>query len=170
MNYNLQRAINELRPTIFNRPYPRLYSDPAVTLTYPGIGQSIKIHSMIVPLRGSKIGNYEVKKKVDDAILQEEVIGSGKISLTDVQDTEISDQPKDKASLDLKTDSLTEPNISEGLKYSFLHPKIEIGKVVYPKKSDQEKKRKLETSDGDSDKKAKILKGKSPTNHKFQFY
>jgi len=166
MNYNLQRAINELRPTIFNRPYPRLYSDPAVTLTSPGIGQAIKIHSMIVPLRSSKIGNYEVKKKVDDAILQEEIIGSGKISLTNVKDTDVSDHPKDNSAL--KSDPLIEPNLSDGLKYSFLHPKIEIGKIVYPKNT--ERKRKLPMSEDDNNQKAKTLKSKNPINHKFQFY
>ena len=65
MEYSISKAIQNLRPTITKRAYPRLSPTPARNIVFPGFGHIIRKTNYIVLLPNHH-NIYQVSKKIEE--------------------------------------------------------------------------------------------------------
>ena len=149
MDFRVQQSVNNFG-FLAKQYFPKWNSAPSKTFTNPGLGQIAPLYRFYAPLTTKKSFPNEVVMKIDSEDIPP-MTGTGVVE-PNISDTKEGDN-------EVKSHKL-----SDGVLYSFMHPKIETDKIVFelPKK---EKKRSALNS-GPEPKKAKIAKNMS---HKFQF-
>lgn len=153
MEYSLLKAISPQLPYLKSHtPYVQLSPYPAKDLVNPGIGQATRIFSFYVPL--SSISNpYEINK-VESSKINQEGYGEGETNNFNLeQPTSITNNTNNETLMDDKNDNVSLEkemskndidnvvSLSPGLKESFQHPTIKIGKsLILPSKTKITKK------------------------------
>ena len=146
MDYKVQKWMNNFG-FVSKQSYPRLSSAPAKTFIDPGIARIAPLHQLYVPLTSKKSFTHEISKQISHAT--EPMMGTGLI------------EPEVPSGENKK--------LSDGVLYSFMHPKIETDKIIFETKSKQLKRTPTKMSTETiaiEPKKAKLEKKMS---HKFQF-
>lgn len=148
MDFRVQQSVNHFG-FLTKQYFPRWNSAPGKTFTNPGLGQIAPLYRFYAPLTSKKSFPNQLVMKIDSED-NAQMTGTGLVE-PDIDDSTTS------------ADELRSNKLSEGVLYSFKHPKIETDKIVFETK--KEKKRSSLPS-GPEPKKAKIAKNIS---HKFQF-
>lgn len=170
MDYNFQRALNALTPTISNHVIPKLTSTPARILINPGIGgQVTHLYPFYVPILTNRNIPYEIKKQVAP-IGNEEQVGEGQNSESNKEpEPEISSLP---STLEENNESELSPSnekangkMSAGVAFAFKHPAISTDKLVFNRSKPKKQMNPIESRL--PIKKAKM--SESAIKHKFQF-
>ena len=149
MDYKVQKWMNNFA-FLSKQSFPRLSSAPAKSFIDPGVARIAPLHHIYVPLTSKKSFTHEISKQINIDENQP-MAGTGLIE-PEVKTPEppLSDETK---------------KLSEGVLYSFMHPKIETDKIVFETKARQ-LKRAPTTKETLEAKKPKVEKKMS---HKFQF-
>ena len=149
MDYKVQKWMNNFA-FLSKQSYPRLSSVPAKTFIDPGIARIAPLHQLYVPVTAKKSFTHEISKEIS-VNETEPMAGTGLIQ-PEVPSKTLSGEPK---------------NLSDGVLYSFLHPKIETDKIIFEAKPKQLKRAPNKTAKETIEpKKPKIEKKMA---HKFQF-
>jgi len=136
---------------ISKQSFPRLSNAPAKVLINPGLAQIAPLYHVFVPISSRPHGAHEIIKNVN-----------------------ISHQNNPEI-IEMTGSGLVEPDIvppkkelSPGVLYSFLHPKIETDKITFEISKKPERKRSADNvklEEASESKKPKLSK----VSHKFQF-
>ena len=155
MDYKVQKWMNNFS-FLSKQSFPRLSSTPAKTFVDPGLARIAPLYQLYVPITAKKGSTHEITKKIDDTN-SVPMTGTGLIQ-PEPQPPKVEDESK---------------KLSDGVLYSFLHPKIETDKIVFETKSKNVKDKNLKRSankqvkDITEVKKPKIEK---KMLHKFSFF
>ena len=154
MDYKEQQWMNQFS-SLSKQCFPRLSSTPAKTLIDPGLARIAPLHHLYVPLTAKKSSPYEISKKID--------LGTNETANDFMDGTGLI-----KPEVQTPSSSSDEPNkLSDGVLFSFLHPKIETDKIVFENKPKTLKRvTKAPENDTTVTKKTKVEK---KMTHKFQF-
>ena len=148
MDYKVQKWMNNFA-FLSKQSFPRLSSAPAKTFIDPGIAGIAPLHHLYVPLTAKKSFAHELSKQTSAHEIQP-MAGTGLVE-PEVPPETLSDQPK---------------KLSDGVLYSFMHPKIETDKIVFETRPKQLKRPPATVTETIESKKPKVEKKMS---HKFQF-
>ena len=149
MDYKVQKWMNNFS-FLSKQSFPRLSSVPAKTFVDPGLARIAPLYQIYVPITSKKASAHEISKQID-VINSDPMTGTGLIEV---------EPPK-------KVDDGSK-KLSDGVLYSFLHPKIETDKIVFETKPKNLKRSaKKEFKDTSDVKRPKIEKKMS---HKFSFF
>ena len=148
MDYKVQKWMNNFA-FLSKQSFPRLSSAPAKSFIDPGIAHIAPLHHLYVPLTSKKSFTHEISKQISNDESQP-MAGTGLIEPEVMPPEPLSDETK---------------KLSEGVLYSFMHPKIETDKIVFETKARQLKRASTPKETVES-KKPKVEKKMS---HKFQF-
>lgn len=162
MDLNILRAMNALQPTFAKSSFPLISSTPAVSQITPGVGLFTPLYSTYVPIRMYKNFPHEIRKEVEPIIITEDIqIGTG-TNEQNLENKKLEEsEPLDHSEQNTQSvKSSKESLISEGVQFSFLHPRIETDKIIFPKKRSAPKNKSIPP---------KLVKTEHKMKHKFQF-
>ena len=148
MDYKVKKWMNNFA-FLSKQSFPRLSSAPAKSFIDPGVARIAPLHHLYVPLTSKKSFTHEISKQISNDESQP-MAGTGLIEPEVMRPEPLSDETK---------------KLSEGVLYSFMHPKIETDKIVFETKARQLKRASTPKETVES-KKPKVEKKMS---HKFQF-
>ena len=150
MDYRAQQTINHFG-FLSKQIFPRWNSAPGKNFINPGLGQIAPLYHFYAPLTTKKSFKNEITKKLSSEY--DEMAGTGLVE-PDIDEQQVTSTEENAS------------KISDGVLFSFLHPKIETDKIVFETAPKKERKRVLVQPGGPEAKKPKIEKKMA---HKFQF-
>ena len=153
MDYKVQKWMNNFA-FLSRQCFPRLSSTPAKTLVDPGLARIAPLHHLYVPITGKKSLTHEISKQInlDES---EPMVGTGLIEPEVPSKTNVSGESK---------------KLSDGVLYSFLHPKIETDKITFEQTKSKAKQLKRAANATPKETiEAKKPKVEKKMLHKFQF-
>ena len=154
MDYKVQQWMNKFS-FLSKQSFPRLNPTPAKTFIDPGVARIAPLYHLYVPITSKKSSAHEISKQINDDTNSESMTGTGLIEPEVPK--KVNDEPK---------------KLSDGVMYSFLHPKIETDKIIFETKTKPPKNLKRVSDQRDTEDSIQFKKPKidKKVSHKFSFF